>query len=192
MSIAPASPQARLIALGLALLAGLAVWFLAIQPVADAFDEKREGLAKAQQLAVEFRRRTVPLAELQAQRAALQAQQAKETGTIEAPNTAIASANLQAQIRSLLAASGGSVRSLQPLPPIQEAHLQKIALRIDATVAIDRLLDFLHAAEAASPYLFVDALEIRASEQAARNGQTPPALSLRGDLFAFLKAEGVK
>jgi Tfp pilus assembly protein PilO len=192
MTLTPTSPQARLIALGMALLAALAVWFLAIEPVVDTFGEKREALAKAQQLAVEFRRRTVPPAELQAHRATLQARQAKETGTLEAPNAAIASANLQAQIRTLLAASGGSVRSLQPLPAVPEAHLQKIALRIDATLAIDRLLDFLYAAEVASPYLFIESLEIRASEQATRNGQMPPALSLRGDLYAFLRAEGAK
>jgi hypothetical protein len=192
VSLDPASLPARLLALGLALLTGLAVWFLGVQPLIDAFEEKREALAKAQQLAVEFRRRTVPLAEWQAQRETLKARQAKETGTLEAANAAIASANLQAQIRALLAASGGSVRSLQALPPVQEAHLQKIALRIDAMVATARLLDFLYAAEAASPYLFVDSLELRASEQAARNGQAPPALSLRGDLYAFLKAEAVK
>lgn len=192
MTLDPASPQARLIALGLTLLLVLVVWFLAIQRLADAFEEKQEAITNAQQVAVEFRRRTIPLAELQAQRASLLARQAKETGTIDAPNAAIASANLQAQIRNLLAAGGGGVRSLQPLPPIQADHLQKIELRIDATIATDRLLDFLHAAETASPYLFIEALEIRASEQAARNGQAPPALSLRGDLYAFLRAEGAK
>lgn len=192
MSLEPSSPQARVLAIGLAVLTALAIWCLAVQPQIDAFAEKREALVAAQQLAAEFRRRTIPLAELQAQRETLKAQKVKETGTLEAANAAVASANLQAQIRNLLSAAGGSVRSLQALPPVQEAHLQKIAIRIDATVGINRLFDFLYAAETANPYLFIDSLEIRASEQAARSGQAAPMLSLRGDLYAFLKTEATR
>jgi hypothetical protein len=184
----PASLQGRVVALGLLVLIAAGSWTLLLQPTIETYQEKHEALARAQRSFLQYQRRTPPLAELEARRDLLKSQQAQETGLLEGANAVIGNAALQAQVRRIFAAQGGAVRSVQALPPVNEAGLQKIAVRVDATLTAEKLLDFLYELEGTVPYLFADALELRASEHASRTGQINGAttLAVRADVSGFL------
>lgn len=166
------------------------IWFAVVTPVIAAFSEQADVLVRSEQAAQELRRRTVPLAQLQARRDELKALRAQEPGAMDAPSPAVAGATLQTLARRLVEASGGSLRSMQALPPEQEGDLQKIAVRIDASVPGNRLLDLLYQIETTTPYLLAESIELRGAGAAtARNGRArgPVPLTMRADLHVYLR-----
>lgn len=190
MSFDPSSPQSRALALGLVAVVLIVLWSLAVAPIWAAFANQDEARVSAERLVHEYQRRSVPLATLQARLDALKQQHATEAGLIEAANPAVAGATLQTEIRRVIAAHGGMLRSVQPLPPSQEASYQKIAVRIDTTVPSNRLIDVLYDLEAAVPYLLAETFELRAPESpnAPKGAHGHPEVTLRADLYGYMRA----
>lgn len=75
---------------------------------------------------------------------------------------ALASAELQDVVKSVVDSSGGRVLSVQVLPPGDEAGYRRIGATIQISTNIQSLRRTLYALEAKEPYLFIDGLIVRA------------------------------
>lgn len=188
MTLEPTSLPARILAVVLLVLAVAATWQVAMTPVVDAFMEQSERLERSRELLLAYRQRQTPVSDLQARLEAAKRRQSSAPGYIEAANPVLAGAALQGTVRRILETSGGAARTLQILPAARDGETETVAVRIDATLPVERLLDFLYDLDAATPYLFIDSVDLRVPE-------TPPPdqarastrLSVRADISALAR-----
>jgi hypothetical protein len=83
-------------------------------------------------------------------------------GVVEGESVALAQAQLQSQIKTLVETNGGGVRSMQILPVTQKGGFDVIAVQCDLSVAQNKLKALAYAVAAHAPYLFVDEASITA------------------------------
>lgn len=189
MTLVPDRHLGRALAVSLVLLLVGLAWQLVLDPVAAAFTDRWDARAELEASLAEYRRRSAPLRELSDQREALLRRQTGQAGLLSDANAALAGAGLQATMRRLLDANNSALRSLQALPVRLDGGLQRIAVRLDATVPAGRLLDLLYAIEAADPYLFVDGIDLRVPDTLPRDGAGHAQLALRAEIAAYRRPE---
>jgi hypothetical protein len=182
----------RILAVGILLLPILLVWLLAVQPMVQRYSETQEALERSLHLLSRYRANTRQKEGLE--RTVLQRRQAATAyqGLIEAPNAALAASALQSGLRRILEASGGSVRVLSVAPPFREQGYDRLAARAEINVSAEKLINVLHALEASqNPNLSIDAVDIRAPEQAAQGSKANEnaSLSVRLDVSGFWESK---
>lgn len=109
---------------------------------------------------------------------------------------ALAAAGLQDQVNALVQGKGGSLRSLQPMPGIDEQGFRRITLRVQMTATSEALFEILYALEAGTPILFVDNLDIqsrfirhRRKEGDLQAAPDEPLLTVGFDLSGYVPVE---
>ncbi len=103
---------------------------------------------------------------------------------------ALAAAELQQRIRSVVEAAGGTLRSTQALPPVEEGNTVKIAVSVTLTGDTDNLKKILYDLEAQTPLLFVDNLEVSARENRQRLASGRMATYTRVQLSVQFEVSG--
>jgi hypothetical protein len=93
---------------------------------------------------------------LEAELAATKARAANGTGLIVADDSALAEAELQRDMKSLVENNAAEVRSSQTSSKKAVGGLEEIAVQYDLSVPITRLSPLLYAIESHSPYFFID------------------------------------
>ena len=177
----------RALALTLLLLAVFAVWGGVVTPIARAWQERTAAIESDRQLLAGYRRATSdPTALLERLKQAEQIL-VDQRGFLEGPTEALAAARLQGDLKRIVEAAGGQLRSAQSLAPVAEEGNQRIGVRIDTLLNIETLKNVLHAIEGAIPPLFIAALEIQAPEE----GQNAPGraipLTTRMEIHGYLQ-----
>lgn len=184
-----ASPALRRL-FALTLLAGaLALaWFAIAAPAIDAYGAAR---ATEERLEATLRHRArleVELAALKDELTTLTQRQSSIVGFLEASNESIAAAELQSKVRSAVQKAKGELRSAQVLFPQDDDTFRRIILRGEAEMTLPALQRVLHELETATPYLFLDNLDIRlCAARGAGAGQAEPVLDFRFDVSGFMR-----
>lgn len=107
----------------------------------------------------------------------------------------LAAADLQQRVKAVVEAAGGTLRSTQALPPVEEGNAVKVA--VNATVSGDTeiLQKILYDLESQTPLLFVDNLDVsaRAVRQRLPNGRlagyTRVQLNIQFEISGYLRKE---
>jgi len=174
------------------LLAGLlALALLVVAPFGRAWHDAHQSVADARTLLAGFERAAAEIPALEARLRALGGQAgAAQPGLLDAGNAPLASAQLQSAVKAIVAAAGGQVRSVQDLPATRVGGFQQVGIRIDIAIPTPGLQQALYRIEAAQPYMFVDALAIRAAEtlRTPRASGGGDALSVRAEILAYIRA----
>ena len=111
-----------------------------------------------------------------------------------ARNTAaLASADLQTQIKTAVSEAGGELTSTQVIPERNEQGFTRVAVKVRMNGSTKVLRQTLHSFEAATPLLFVENLNIRPIRMprnpAAKNPQIPDRLSVDFDVVGYMRAQ---
>jgi len=185
--------KSRLTALGLLLLAVLTVYFLLFAPFFAAsgdYSERIDDLEfKLQKL-----RRTAAEKDLWLKRLEEIKQQGESEGRLISRETAaLASADLQTQIKDAVNRVGGELISTQVIPERKEEQFTRVAVKLRMTGSTQMLRDVLHSFEANKPLLFVENLNIRPirNMQPQLPGRKPPKvadkLSVDFDVVGYMR-----
>ncbi|HWA90950.1 MAG TPA: type II secretion system protein GspM [Rhizomicrobium sp.] len=162
MSAAPPFLKTRgaaLTALGVgAILFGIVI----VAPIAAAFSAQDDEIEDSLRQLGFYRAEIAAKPALEAELKSLNAQGASVPGVIDAPSTAIAQAKLQSEIKSIVEANGGSVRSMQVMASANQSGFEIVAVQSDLSVPEARLKDLATAVAAHAPYLFVDEASVSA------------------------------
>lgn len=185
--------KSRLSALGL-LFAVLAVLYLAvISPLAGLarqYEESIEDLGfrlqRLQKIAAEKENLVRRLEKIRAE--------GQNDERFIAKNTAaLASAELQTQIKEIVSEAGGELTSTQVIPEHAEERFTRIAVKVRMNGGTQVLREVLHRFESAKPNLFIENLNIRPIRMprnpAAKNPQIPDRLSVDFDVVGYMRAE---
>jgi general secretion pathway protein M len=183
------TPRAsRALALGILAALLLLAFFGFVSPLLDTY---RQASSSAEQyrVALEHTRHAgSDLAGLRAELARLKEHQASAVGFMQSSNSSLAAAELQNRIKSSVEAAHGELRSTQILPAREEGAFRRISIRGQIAVNTAALQRVFYDLESASPFLFLDNVEIR-SRPARRSGgaEDDPILEVRFDLYGYLR-----
>lgn len=183
------TPRAsRLLALGILAALLLLAFFGFVSPLLDAY--RQAGAASEQyRAALEHTRNTgSDLAGLRAELARLKEHQASAVGFMQGSNPSLAAADLQNRIKSSVEAARGELRSTQILPARDEGAFRRISIRGQIAVNMAALQRVFYDLESATPFLFLDNVEIRS--RPARRSTSPdddPVLEVRFDLYGYMR-----
>lgn len=109
---------------------------------------------------------------------------------------ALAAARLQDRVNALVEQMGGSLRSIQPMPGVDEDGFRRITLRVQMTARNEAFFEILYALESGTPLLFVENLDIQSRyiRRRSRQGELEevsdaPLLAIGFDLSGYMPSE---
>jgi general secretion pathway protein M len=186
----------RLTALLLLVVAIAAVYSFIVEPIVVGYgetdgriEEVREQLSRYQRLAA-----VRPALEQRMQQSATH--QASQSYYLSGGTDALVAAELQDRVNALIEAKGGSLRSIQPMPGIDDQGFRRITLRVQMTATIEALFETLYGLEAGTPMLFVESLDVQSRSVLRRNNDADgtdvpeaPVLTVGFDLSGFMPIE---
>jgi len=187
-------PMVSRIAAVLILLGGIGLLYLAlVQPLLDDYLGTREAIADARAALARYRGVAADLPQRQKELARLRQRQATSEGFLQGPNDALVAAQIQNRIKALVEASHGELKSTQVLPAQDEGKYRRLAIRAQMTLDIGAAQRVLYGVETASPFLFLDNVDMRAHviDRRRERGGNPPSdnqLDVRIDVFGYMRA----
>jgi general secretion pathway protein M len=182
----PGSVLSRTLALVLLGVALLGAYRLVAAPLMTAYREGETSIEQAKELLQRYE----ALAEQRPLLADHLAKQQKRAG----PSDALAAAQLQDRVKSVVEAAGGELRSTQILPatPLEgDLGFRRATLRVRFIVTIEGLETTLYELETGQPYLIIDDVTVRQERVRRRRDQPEkePVLDVSLELFGYLREQ---
>lgn len=181
----------RLAALTLLLLLAATLWTLVWTPLQDLWTHGQEEAAQLHRLLAAHQAVAARRPVLEQRLKELQQDRTWEAALVPAPTPAVAAARLQATLKSLVEGQKGDIRTLQQVNSEAIAGLDKVTVRVEASLPVRNLVPFLQHLDRAMPRIFVESLTISGQgdfEQDEAGGREP-RIALRADVYGF-RVEG--
>jgi general secretion pathway protein M len=187
----------RLTALLLLALVMFGAYLFLVEPLVVGYDAIDRGIDDAQDQLAHFDRLAAMRPAVAQQLQQVDSQQNTQGYYLSGGTDALAAAALQDRINALVADNGGTLRSTQPMPGVEEQGFRRITLKVQLTATTEELFDTLYELESGAPILFVDDLDIQSrierrqtSDKAGANeSQATPLLVVAFDLSGYLPVQ---
>lgn len=168
-----------------------------VEPLVVGHDSIDREIDDAQEQLAHFERLAAMRPAVAQQLQQVGSQQTAQGYYLSGGTDALAAAGLQDRINALVAANGGTLRSTQPMPGVEEQGFRRITLKVQLTATIEELFGTLYALESGAPILFVEDLDIQSrivrrqtSGKAGANEPQPiPLLAVAFDLSGYLPVQ---
>jgi general secretion pathway protein M len=175
-------------------LVALMIATFVAMPVQAFFAERGVQIASQRTLLARFA--AIAAQQSRVQAAAQEADAQVERGEfIVGTNEGVIVADLQTRLKTMVEAAGARLRSVQSLPPKTREDVRYVGARLDVYGPIAAIQRTLHAVEAGTPFLFVDAAVVRAAPSvnpAALPNTTAqePVIDAQLDVFGAVHLKG--
>ncbi|MEJ1968871.1 MAG: type II secretion system protein GspM [Rhizomicrobium sp.] len=123
-----------------------------------------EDIAQSHQMLAAYERRIALRPVIEARLADMKHRANANVGVIMGTSAELAAANIQNVVKALIESDSGQVRSTQNLPPVTADGFQRVDVQYEASIPMTRLKDVAYRIETATPYLFLDGVDLRAPE----------------------------
>ena len=179
----------RLTALLLLGVVVVALDVFVVEPLMAAYARTDQAIAEARDMLARYDRLGAARDGLARQVAQLAEKPENTAYYLTGGTDALAAAELQGKLKTLVESSGGTIGSMQALPAVDEQNLKRVAIRLDMSAPILPLLRVLQGLESGVPLLFVDNLDIQSrlislpQEDAA---EQEPVLAVGFDVYGYL------
>ena len=186
----------RLLAVFLVIAPMGIAYALVIEPLYEAYRGYEGEIERSRDLIARYGRIGATREPLERQHAELQKRARSTGGYLQAKSATLAAAKLQNRVKRIVTRNGGSIRSLQTLPPQNERDLERVTIRIQMTARIEQLQKIFHTFETGQTHLFVDDVNVRVqrARRTRRRSKAPVKderlLSVRLNLDGFARREG--
>ncbi|HUZ75079.1 MAG TPA: type II secretion system protein GspM [Stellaceae bacterium] len=181
----------RCLALGI-LAALVTAGYLAIAlPLLDTVADNRREIADLNAALARFEQIAGERAARKAELGVLERQQATQEGFLQGSNETLIAADLQNRIKALAAAGKGELTSTQILASDAEGKLKRVGVRGLMAIPLAGLVRVFYDLESATPFLFIDNVEIRPRLDPRRRGYgdvDTGTLEARFDVYGFVHA----
>lgn len=180
--------RAAAIALLLVLLGS--VYFAVMRPVIATYRQNEAALMEAQEMLSRFEQMATSEGDLQRNLEEVGQRQASQGYYLTKATDALAAAELQDRVKTLVKESGGTIRSIQTLPGESEDEFRRVTLRLQMMTSIGALVEIVHALETSQPFLFLDNVDIQSRSVRQTDQQTTePILTVSLDLYGYRSPE---
>jgi general secretion pathway protein M len=191
----PGSLLSRTLAIALLAVALLGGYRLIVAPLLTAYQEGGSSIEQAKTLLQRYRALAEQRPQLAKRLAEQQERAAAAAGYLEGPSDALAAAQLQDRVKSVVETAGGELRSTQILPAQSiegDLGFRRTAVRVQIIVTIEGLAATLYELETGQPYLLIDDVTVRQERVRRRRRSAPesePMLDVNLELFGYLRTE---
>ncbi len=178
--------------LGVALLGGAR---LVVAPLLAAWRDAAAEIEQAEFLLQRYRALAEQRGAMAERLAEQQELAASAAGYLQGPSDALAAAQLQDRVKTVVERAGGELRSTQILTatPVEiDATIRRTALRVQFVVTVAGLAETLYELETGQPYLLIDELTVREQRTRSRRRDEPESeaqLDVSLELSGYLQAE---
>ncbi|MEE8248530.1 MAG: type II secretion system protein GspM [Alphaproteobacteria bacterium] len=188
-------------ALALAILGALlwAVGALAVAPMVASYQLEQDAIARSGELLQGYQRlgRSRPM--LEAQLAEVRKSLSPAGLYLAGASDALIAAELQNRVKAAVEADGGKLNSTQILAAQDEGSFRRVAIRVQMTVTVEPMQKIFYGLESATPYLFIENVDIRrrVAKRRRRKRKNEPAatvpegesrLTVRFDLYGYARS----
>ena len=181
----------RLLALVLLASAALGAWAGIVEPVKLRFAEHDRTIEQSRDLLSRHMRIALERQQLEAQLAALRETQSTAGRLIEGDSVELATAGIQNKLKALANANDAELKSTQILPAEDGETFRKVAVRVTMMADTEAAQAVFHALETATPYLFLDRLDLRGPKRRSRRkNKNQGILQVRFDVFGYMRIDG--
>ena len=191
----PSSLLSRTLALVILALALLGGARLVVAPLLAAFQDNASRIEEAEVLLQRYRALAEQRPTMADRIAAQQELAASAAGYLQGPSDALAAAQLQDRVKSVIEGAGGELRSTQILPaqPLEgDLGFRRTTIRVQIVVSVEGLAAILYELETGQPYLLIDDVTVRQERVRRRRRSEPesePMLDVNLELFGYLRVE---
>src|SRR5215469_2905439 len=181
----------RAAALGILALLPAAAYFGVILPLRDDYQQTEASIAQSRDALERYRYIAAALPERQAEMTALHQRAPARAGFLQGSNEMLVAAQIQNRLKALVEAAHGELRSTQILPPQEDEHLRRVAVRCQMELTMGAVQQVLYGIETAYPLLFIDNLDMRAHTQRRREAppDQEPKIDVRFDVYGYMSPE---
>jgi general secretion pathway protein M len=168
-----------------------------VAPLLAAYQDGESRIEQSRVLLQRYRALAEQRSELAGRLAEQQKRAASAAGYLTGPSHALAAAQLQDRVKSVVEAAGGELRSTQIMPATpaeDDGEFHRTALRLQFVVSIEGLATTLYELETGQPYLLIDQLTVREQRMRRRRRDEPetaPILDVTVEVFGYLRDEPV-
>ena len=185
--------KSRLAALGL-LLGVIVLLYLAIAaPLISLAREYNDSIDDLQFRLAKLNRISAEKPALVQRLDSIRAEGQQDDRFLARDTAALASADLQTQIKTAVSEAGGELTSTQVIPERSEEGYTRIAVKVRMNGGTNVLRQVLHSFESAKPLLFIENLNIRPirvpRNPAAKNPIIPDRLSVDFDVVGYMRTQ---
>jgi len=185
---------AALLLLGVVLAAG---YEFILAPIVAAFADTAQAISDTRDSLAHYQRLGAMRPMLAKQMAEIERRQAPQGYYLSGSTDALAAAELQDRLNRVIAANGGSLNSIQPLPGTDERGFRRVTVGVEMTATINSLFHIFYALEAGTPLVFIENISIQGwtslsiAKNASASAQAPeePELDVEFDLYGYLPVE---
>lgn len=156
----PTGQRGQLLAAGLLFLALGSIYFLAVAPLIDLYQQREARIEDGLILLPRLQAVAAELPALRSQVARLRTAARTRKVTLEGASDAIASANLQSRIEALATSAGATIGSTESLPAETRDSYRRIGLRFALNGPYETLVRLLAKLQESTPPLVVDNLQV--------------------------------
>jgi general secretion pathway protein M len=191
----PGSALSRTLAVVLLGLALLGAHRLIVAPLVIAYRDGEASIEQSKELLQRYEALAEQRSLLADHLAEQQERAASVAGYLTGPSDALAAAQLQDRVKTVVEAAGGELRSTQILPAEQlegDLGFRRTTLRVHFVVTIEGLEKTLYEIETGQPYMIIDDVTVRRERVRRRRRNDPerePMLDVSLDLFGYLREE---
>ena len=191
----PGSLLSRTLAIVLLAVALIGGYRLIVAPLLTSYQEGERDIEEARTLLQRYRALAEQRPLLAERLAEQQERAAAAAGYLEGPSDALAAAQLQDRVKSVVEAAGGELRSTQILPAQAlegDLGFRRTTIRVQIAVSTEGLATTLYELETGQPYLLIDDVTVRQERVRRRRRSEPdrePVLDVSLELFGYLRTE---
>lgn len=180
----PTGSAGRLLAMGLLLAALAVVVQLAVVPAWKAYASQGQRLEIAHGQLERFQRLAAQLPSLRGQVARLRDEDALAPYLVQAPNDALAAAELQERLKAITLAHDGRILSTRVLKGATDGAFERVVVEARLEITLEGLQDLLYEVDTKKPYLFVEELSVMQRPH-RRGAQAGAAATLETRLMLY-------
>jgi general secretion pathway protein M len=185
--------KSRLSALGLLLGVIVLAYFAIVAPLAGLAHQYGERVEDLQFRLQRLQKVAAEKSNLVQRLEKIKAEGQDNNNFLARTTAALASAELQTQIKAAVSEAGGELTSTQVIPERAEEQFTRVAVKVRMNGSTKVLREVLHNFESAKPLLFIENLNIRPIRMprnpAAKNPQIPDRLSVDFDVVGYMRME---
>jgi general secretion pathway protein M len=188
---APSAQARRIAALVLLGAAFLVAYLGIVRPVLSLRDDTRAAIETNRDLLERYRRIAAGREHLKARLDRLERDTSVQRAYLSGDNDAVVAAQLQNRIKSIVQRAGGTLNSMQVLPPEAENGFRKISVRVKAVATMQAWVDTMLGIETGNPLLFLDNVDITTRSASRRVANRPAEnvqLSVTFDVYGYLRS----
>jgi general secretion pathway protein M len=188
----PTGRRGQLLAVGLLLLVLATLYFLAVAPLFELYQQRAATIEDDRMLLPRLQAVADGVPSLRARVAELRAAARTRKVTLDGASDAIASANLESRIEGFASAVGATIGSTESLPAETHDGYRRIGLRIALNGPYETLVRLLGKLEEAVPPLVVDNLQVHGVLRRPglpQSGNADVGLDAGIDVYGFRSAD---